>query len=139
MAGEKTLRRYVATMLKAHGQVTQLESGATAAGVPDTLFFDSTEERDVWIELKHGSPKKKWELRKTQIAWMRARLRNGGHTFILLKYEGGKPLYALIKVDTEEKLRRLNGSKNVLTWAMCADAEWDGNVPAHELIEELRK
>lgn len=139
MSGETTFRRYVAGKLKKYGQVSQIESGATAAGIPDTLMFDRWTNRDIWIELKHGSPKKKFELRKTQVAWIRRRIRNGGHAFLMLKLEDGTTTYCLIKVDTESKLDKLNECQNALTWALMSDAEWDKSIPDSELVQELRK
>lgn len=140
MSGEKTLRKYVAQQLKAHGHVSQVESGATASGIPDTNFFDKETGRDIWIELKYGAPKKPWELRKTQVAWIRARIRKGGMVFLLLKY-GGKEdcTYTLIKLDSEEKLDKLNHNQNILAWAMQSQREWTTRIPNDELIQELRK
>lgn len=139
MAGESTLRRYIAGKLKKFGQVSQIESGATSAGIPDTLIFDQWTNRDIWVELKHVSPKKKFELRITQVAWIRRRIRNGGHVFLLLKLEGGTTTYCLIKVDSETKLNKLNESQNALSWALLSNAEWEKTIPEDELIKELRK
>lgn len=139
MSGETTLRRYVARQLKAHGQVSQLESGATAAGIPDTLFFDADSRKDVWIELKHGAPKNRWELRKTQIAWMRRRIHKGGFVFLLLKYSGGEDRYCLILVNDVTKLEFLSHNQNCLSWFSLAEKEWQGRIPDEELVKEIRK
>jgi len=139
MSGEKTLRKYAAGLLKPFGHISQLESGATAAGVPDTNFFDKETGRDIWVELKYGAPRKPWELRKTQVAWIRARIRKGGKVFLLLKYGGEECTYTLINVDSEEKLDALNHSQNVLHWAMQSQKEWTKRIPQDELVQELRK
>ena len=140
MSSEKTLRKYVGKMLKPHGKVTQLESGATAAGVPDTVFFDKKTQADIWIELKYCSYKKRFELRKTQVAWIRDRIRKGGHAFFLLKnFAREGTSHCLIRVADEVTLDDLNRNQNPIHWAMHSSVEWGSSIDERELLEELRK
>lgn len=140
---EKALRGYVGKLLKPFGHVSQVESGVTTPGIPDTCFYDNESAKDVWIELKYACVGKKgFEIRKTQIAWARERIRHGGVVFFLLRYEerGGKNrAHALIRVDDEQTLSELSAIRNALEWALCADIEWDKSIPVQELLEELRK
>lgn len=142
MSKERTFRRALGALLRPFGAVSQLESGETSAGIPDTLFFDAETQKDIFIELKHHHPKKKFELRKTQIAWIRKRIRKGGHVFIFLKYETKActtTTYALLRLDSEKVLDTLALNQNVLTWSAHSVLEWEKEIQVDELLQELRK
>lgn len=76
---ETSFRQKLGVYLRASGwHVTQIESHATAAGVPDTNAHKEGVER--WFELKEGAKPK---LRRTQLVWARERARAGGTTFVI--------------------------------------------------------
>ena len=142
MSSERTFRRYLAGLLRPHGHVSQIESGETSAGIPDTLFFDAETQKDIFIELKYRQPKKPFELRKTQVAWIRSRIRSGGKVFIFLKY-GTKgcttTTYALLRLTSEQVLDTLVRNQNVLTWSLHSAMEWTSTIDTEALLQELRK
>ena len=60
---------------------SRVESHATSPGIPDLSYCVNSVEG--FIELKSWDPKKGFRLRRSQVAWTRARDRAGGRVFLL--------------------------------------------------------
>lgn len=134
MANETALRKYIAE--KIHGHVSQLESHATAAGVPDTNYCINGTEG--WIEMKFTRGNKKFKYRGTQKAWFRDRLKAGTkNLFILWRREDGAPgtgrTHGIIHMNTAAKQKRVFSDTSPSVWEAESLCVWEARIPEMHL------
>lgn len=67
-------------------EISQVESGGTAPGIPDTHFLLKGTSKTLWGELKFEKTRpNKIDLRKAQVVWNRRYNRVGGKSFVIVK------------------------------------------------------
>jgi len=137
MSGETTFRKYVAD--KINGHVSQIESHATSAGVPDTNYclFNGVEG---WIECKYSKNGKSFDVRGTQKTWIRRRLRvNHKRIYLFLRIEpkGGGREHILIHLQSEEQAKPLFDNPRPSYWKLCATKVWGAYIDENELYDLL--
>ena len=131
---ETNVRRKLGTELrKLRFHVSQIESHATSAGIPDTHYFGHS--TDGFIELKVAKVNGAIEVRNTQKAWFRDRIKVGGYHqyFLIGKDVDGTPSYVLIRVKEFNMDSVL--SEN-FTWNVAllnAPAVWVDSINYNEL------
>lgn len=131
---EKTLRTYVSKGMKPFGHFSQVESHETSIGFPDTNFcIDGVEGN---AELKYWSAKKGYVLRKSQIAWIRDRLKAGGRVFLLFMREQDGKHYYLMRMD-KFNLAAVSSSSKKDIWEEQACDSWYGRINFNQLKEIL--
>lgn len=134
---EKTLRKYVAGIIQ--GDVSQIESHATANGIPDTNYcVDGVEG---WIELKFTKNNERIKVRPSQWVWFRRRIRAGAkRVFFMFKWEyKGLTNYYLIRVRDLAMLDVLHSDTTPAMWAIQAAGSWAKSIPADELNDILAR
>jgi hypothetical protein len=131
---ESNVRRKLGVELRRLGfHVSQIESHATSAGIPDTHYFGHN--TDGFIELKVAKVNGAIEIRNTQKAWFRERIKAGGHhQYVLVGiHVSDTPSYALIRVK-ESNMDSVLSEK--LTWNVAllnATTIWAGSIDYVEL------
>lgn len=117
---------------------SRVESHATSPGIPDLSFCVAGCEG--FIELKSWDPKKGFTLRRSQVAWTRARDRAGGRVFLLFdKQEDlfNPRKFGLIRL-TEAKCEFLVTHPSDTSWFGLADVVWETGIDVENLICRLR-
>lgn len=127
---ETALRKYGSGMIKGH--VVQLESHATANGVPDTNAHVMT--RDVWIEMKFTRGNKKFEVRPSQKTWFRRRAVAGAkNLFILWRREvDGKNTHGIIHM-AGERIEAVFRDPSPSFWAYASARTWSERIDETQL------
>lgn len=117
---------------------SRVESHATSPGIPDLSYCVNGVEG--FIELKSWDPKKGFRLRKSQMAWTRARDRAGGRVFLLFDKEGdlfNPRKFGFMRLN-ETKCEFLVYHPSEVSWFGFADATWDGHINVDHMIALLR-
>ena len=117
---------------------SRVESHATSPGIPDLSFCVAGCEG--FMELKSWDPKKGFTLRRSQVAWTRARDRAGGRVFLLFDKQGdlfNPRKFGLIRL-TEAKCEFLVTHPSADSWFGLADAVWETDIDVENLIHRLR-
>lgn len=137
MSNETALRKYLAPLINGH--VSQIESHATAVGIPDTNYCIKGVEG--WIELKFTRDGNKVKVRPAQWTWFRRRLK-AGHAwlFFMLRWEFGSVTnHYLIRVRDLAMLDRLRSDLTPQAWAIEATGDWAKSIDPVELNEILTR
>lgn len=137
MSNETTLRKYLSPLINGH--VCQIESHATAVGIPDTNYCIKGVEG--WIELKFARDNNKVKVRPLQWNWFRKRLK-AGHTrlFLMLRWEySNLTNHYLIRVRDLAMLERLRADLTPQAWAIEATGDWAKSIDPAELNEILTR
>jgi hypothetical protein len=135
MSNETAARKYVSGLILGH--VSQIESHATAVGIPDTNYCIKGVEG--WIEMKYVFGDKKVKVRPMQWTWFRKRLKeNHTRLFFMLRWEyGSLTNHYLIRVRDLAMLERLKRDLSPQVWAIEAAGSWAKSIPANELNDIL--
>jgi hypothetical protein len=133
---EKTLRKYVAGLI--HGHCSQVESHATANGIPDTNYcIDGVEG---WIELKFVRGNDKIKVRPSQASWFKKRLKAGAKNLFFMfrwEYQNLRNHY-IIRVRDLAMLERLLSDPTPGAWGIEADGSWAKIIDVFEFNDILR-
>ena len=92
------------------------------------------------MELKSWDPKKGFRLRRSQVAWTRARDRAGGRVFLLFDKQAdlfNPRKFGLIRL-TEAKCEFLVTHPGADSWFGLADVVWETDIDVENLIHRLR-
>jgi len=117
------------------GHWSRIESHATADGFPDTAWTVMGTEAK--IELKHGTIKKKIEIRPSQVRWFRKNVKNGGRPWLFAKIDNMvSPIYLLFKGETVLEIYNITDTN---TLAEMSDYAWIGKVPWDKFVEIILK
>lgn len=132
---EKALRKYLGTLLGGH--LSQIESHATANGVPDTNHHAGG--RDNWLELKWTHGKKKFKLRPSQMTWFRRRGRAGARNlWVLWRHEiDGQISHGIIHA-VEPRLTAIFSDTSPSFWRYVSVQTWGPCIDENELNTLLR-
>lgn len=117
---------------------SRVESHATSPGIPDLSYCVNSVEG--FIELKSWDPKKGFRLRRSQVAWTRARDRAGGRVFLLFDKQSdlfNPRKFGLIRL-TEAKCEFLVTHPSDTSWFGLADVVWETDIGVENLIHRLR-
>lgn len=117
---------------------SRVESHATSPGIPDLSYC--TMGHEGFMELKSWDPKKGFTLRRSQVAWTRARDRAGGRVFLLFDKQGdlfNPRKFGLITL-TEAKCEFLVTHPATDSWFGLANAVWENEIDVKDLINNLR-
>ena len=127
---EKELRKYLAKKLRGH--TSQLESHATAAGVPDTNTHWGGAE--AWIECKFTTGGKKYKVRPAQIGWFRRRFAAGATRLWLAwrREANGETTQGIIRVDAST-IETVFGDTSPSTWERLSVRVWGREIDENEL------
>lgn len=133
---EATLRKYVARLI--HGHCSQVESHATAIGIPDTNYCINGVEG--WIELKYTTGNRAIKVRPAQWNWFRSRLKAGAkNLYFMFRWEyKGLTNHYLIRVRDLAMLERLRSDTTPGAWGIEATGSWAKIIDSIELNEILR-
>lgn len=136
MSNETALRKYASSKMMGH--VVQIESHATAVGVPDTNYCISGVEG--WVEMKYTRDTDKIKVRPAQWLWFRKRLQAGNNRiFFLLRWEYGALInHYLIRVRDLAVLERLQADLTPQAWAIHASGSWAKSIDTDEFNDILR-
>lgn len=106
MNPESAFRSALVKELRALGCFVQpVESGTTAAGVPD-LYLAFDWRYSCWVELK-AMPAVEWpsvrkvQFRPGQRSWLERHARTGGHSFVAVRYANAVVTAAITGIDRE--------------------------------------
>lgn len=117
---------------------SRVESHAASPGIPDLSYcVDSVEG---FIELKSWDLKKGFRLRRSQVAWTRARDRAGGRVFLLFDKQAdlfNSRKFGLIRL-TEAKCEFLATHPGADSWFGLADVVWETGIDINNLMFNLR-
>ena len=117
---------------------SRVESHATSPGIPDLSYC--TMGHEGFMELKSWDPKKGFCLRRSQVAWTRARDRAGGRVFLLFDKQSdlfNPRKFGLIRL-TEAKCEFLVTHPSDTSWFGLADVVWETDIGVENLIHRLR-
>ena len=115
-----------------------MESHATSPGIPDLSYCVNSVEG--FIELKSWDPKKGFTLRRSQVAWTRARDRAGGRVFLLFDKQSdlfNPRKFGLIRL-TEAKCEFLTTHPSDTSWFGLAGVVWENEINVDQLLVILR-
>lgn len=132
---EKALRKYVASLIEGH--CCQVESHATANGIPDTNFCVNGVEG--WVELKFVRNNDKIKVRPSQWVWAKRRIAAGGTVYFLVRHVRGQAtLHYLMKVSDLAALDVLRSDTTPASWAIRAKRTWAKSIDSDALNCILR-
>lgn len=133
---EKQLRKHVAERLKGH--TSQVESGMTSIGIPDTNNHYNGVE--TWLELKWTTGNKKHTVRGSQMSWVRRRLRAGAsNIWILWRWESDAGMRHGIIHLTEKRAEAVFSDTSPSFWAYASARTWGPVIDADELNTVIRR
>lgn len=140
MSQETPLRRYFGKGMRNRGAaVSQVESGATASGFPDTDL--TIKGRDVRLELKCTYNGKAFKVRQSQWSWFRDRLKAGAQNlyFLCRHIDQGETLHYLIWVDSLDMLKILRSSTKPHHWGGLATQVHNKSIDFDLMTQEFMK
>lgn len=117
---------------------SRVESHVTSPGIPDLSYCVNSVEG--FIELKSWDPKKGFRLRRSQVAWTRARDRAGGRVFLLFDKQAdlfNPRKFGLIRL-TEAKCEFLVTHPGADSWFGLAGITWETEIDVGQLLTILR-
>lgn len=130
MSKEDDFRRRVVKLIKNQCHISQVESHATSAGIPDLNFCIVGQEGN--IELKVWMNSRSPHIRPSQKQWFRNRIKNGGYPLILTEFrDGNNYSYTLHGGDM---LQELNNNRSIKFWKNTAHIKWDRAVCSGDLL-----
>lgn len=132
---EQNVRRKLGVELRRQGfHVSQIESGATSAGIPDSHYFGHN--TDGFIELKVAIRDGKITIRNTQKAWFRDRIKAGGyHQYLLVGIDNGVcgVQYALCRITHANVDAVMSSNCDWLTVVRHSTVVWNDEIDHVEL------
>lgn len=127
---EKALRKYFGKLIVGH--VVQIESHATAVGVPDTNICSFGREH--WLELKFTSGSKPFKVRPAQKTWFKRRERAGARNlWILWRHDiDGIARHGIVHM-AGDKIEDVFSNSCPSFWSAASVSTWGPRIDVDEL------